>query len=156
MVVLIVPARILVLSARRGGLASCCEGAAILEFALILPILLALFAGCFELGRAMLIYQTMHEAVRSGARALARMPDSTCFPDCTPGAEGARETARMAIAGRGWVGTRNVRIETVRDAGTGTITMRAEVGLATDLLAGIGLSRVLTLRATHQEVRIEE
>lgn len=143
-------------ASRAGALVACREGAAILEFALTLPILLALVAGCFELGRAMLIYQTMSEAVRSGARTFARMPDSACFPDCTPGAEGARETARKAIAGRGWVVATNVTVDTVRDAGAGTITMRAEVRLATDLLAGIGLSRVLTLRVAHQEVRVEE
>lgn len=137
-------------------MALCCEGAAILEFALTLPILLALVAGCFELGRAMLIYQAMNEAVRSGARTLARLPDSRCSPDCSAAAERVRDMARRAIAARGWVEAGAIRVESVRDAGAGTVTMRAEAGLATDLLAGFGLSRVLTLRAAHQEARVEE
>ncbi|MFD0934180.1 TadE/TadG family type IV pilus assembly protein, partial [Methylobacterium trifolii] len=70
------------------ALARCREGAAILEFALVLPILLLLVGACFEIGRALLIYQSMTEAVRSGARTLARLPDPTCRDGCAPGVTG--------------------------------------------------------------------
>ena len=68
------------------ALGRCEEGAAILEFALVLPLLLALLAGGFELGRALLLQSALTEAVRGGTRYLARVPDPTCRSVCSTGA----------------------------------------------------------------------
>jgi Flp pilus assembly protein TadG len=54
----------------RGGGPSCRDdtGAAALEFAIVLPLLLALVLGVFEFGRAWNIHQTITDTAREGAR----------------------------------------------------------------------------------------
>lgn len=47
------------------------RGAAVVEFALILPVLLTLLVGSIELGRAITVRQTVAEAARAGARVLS-------------------------------------------------------------------------------------
>lgn len=138
------------------ALARCREGSAILEFTLVLPILLALVGGCFELGRALLIYQSMTEAVRSGARTLARLPDPTCRNGCGYGVTGAVERARAAIAARGGLAAERVKVVPMLETAPGTVGLRAEVGLTPEIFAGFGLDRTLTLRASHQEMRVGE
>ena len=144
--------------ARHGALGSTGneDGAAILEFALVLPILFALLAGCFEIGRALLIYQAMNEAVRGGARLLARIPDATCRPACTPGVAQAVAATQAALVRGARVAPELVRIVPVPDAVEGAVAMRAEVGLALDLGPAFGFDRILTLRAVHQEARVGE
>ena len=132
------------------------DGAAILEFALVLPILFALLAGCFEVGRALLIYQAMNEAVRGGARLLARVPDATCRPACTPGVAQAVAVTQAGIVQGARVTPQQVRVFPVPDAAEGTVGMRAEVALALDLGPAFGFDRILTLRAVHQEARVGE
>jgi Flp pilus assembly protein TadG len=44
------------------------RGQAIVEFALILPILLLILMGVFDFGRAIVAYNTVSEAARNGAR----------------------------------------------------------------------------------------
>ena len=46
-----------------------CTGQALVEMAIILPLLLLLVMGIFEFGRAMYIKNTLTQAARSGARA---------------------------------------------------------------------------------------
>ncbi len=62
------------------SLAACEDGAAILEFVLVLPIMLALLGGAFELGRILLVDAALEAGVRGGARYLARVPDPSCNP----------------------------------------------------------------------------
>lgn len=140
----------------RIGLARSETGAAIIEFALILPLLLVLIGGCFEFGRAMLVYQSMTEALRGGARYLARVPDPTCRPACAFGAMRAVEMTRRGILENARLPPRSVRVAPRGDPPLGTVVMEAEIVLATDLLALLRLDRVLTLRAAHQEARIVE
>jgi Flp pilus assembly protein TadG len=47
------------------------HGSAIVEFALILPILLLLLAGIYGIGRAYAQYETLTKATRDGARLLS-------------------------------------------------------------------------------------
>ena len=47
----------------------CQRGAAIVEFALVLPLLLLFLAGVIEFGRAFYTWSLMSEAIREGARA---------------------------------------------------------------------------------------
>ncbi len=63
------------------SLGACEDGAAILEFVLVLPILLALVGGAFELGRILLVDAALEAGVRGGARYLARVADPSCNPD---------------------------------------------------------------------------
>jgi len=60
---------------RTRGLASD-RGQALVEAALVLPLLLLLSVGIFEFGRAYQTYQVLTNAAREGAR-LAILPDST-------------------------------------------------------------------------------
>jgi hypothetical protein len=53
------------------------RGQALVEMALILPILLLLFAGLIELGFSFYDYLTVVNAAREGARFAAKMPDYT-------------------------------------------------------------------------------
>lgn len=140
----------------RPGLAGSETGAAIIEFALILPLLLILIGGCFELGRAMLVYQSMIEALRGGARYLAQVPDPSCRPACALGAARAIEMTRRGILANARLSPQNVRVSPRADPPLGTVIMEAEVVLAADLLALLRLDRVLRLRASHQEARIAE
>ena len=53
------------------------QGAAIVEFALILPLLITLMAGIFEFGRAFWYYDALTKATRDGARFMAVAPNTT-------------------------------------------------------------------------------
>ncbi len=140
------------LDLRRFG--ASCEGAAILEFALALPILVVLVGGCFELGRALLVYRSMGDAARAGARSLARVPDPTCRPGCSPGAARSLALATDQIVENARVPPRTITVAIVPDPPYGTVGVRAEVALATDLLGVVGLERLLTLRLARFEARI--
>ncbi|MEO1951794.1 TadE/TadG family type IV pilus assembly protein [Thioclava sp.] len=55
------------------------EGAQLVEFALVLPLMLILFAAIIESGRMFLAYQTVIGGVRDASRYLARItPRSIC------------------------------------------------------------------------------
>ncbi|WP_375461855.1 TadE/TadG family type IV pilus assembly protein [uncultured Enterovirga sp.] len=143
----------------RPWLARCCrqeEGAAILEFALVLPILLALVAGSFELGRALLVRHAMANAVRGGARYLARVPDPTCRAECSLGAARAVSETRDQIVGATGLAPAAIRITPTFDPGAGIVTMRADVPFRFELLRTVGFGPGLTLVASHQEPRIAD
>lgn len=130
------------------------SGAAILEFAVALPILVALFFGCFELGRALLIRQAMEGAVRGGARYLARVPDPTCQPACSPGADHAvRMTADRIVENTG-LRPEAVSVAPLPAPPPGTVAMQASVAFEVAFLAGGALGRTWTLTARHQEQRV--
>lgn len=55
------------------------RGQAVAEFALVLPVLLLLLFGVFELGRFIFAYETLNSAVREGVRyAIVHGSQSTC------------------------------------------------------------------------------
>jgi Flp pilus assembly protein TadG len=60
---------------RRGGRAR--RGQALVEFALVLPLLLMLVIGVFEFGRAYNVYQVITDAAREGARTAVVADPST-------------------------------------------------------------------------------
>ena len=134
----------------------CEEGAAILEFALVLPLLLALLAGGFELSRALLVQSALTEAVRGGARYLARVPDPTCRSVCSAGAVHAIALATDQIVDNTRLARSQVRVYPVPDPPLGTVMMMAEVVLSVDMLGWIGLSPTMRLTAIHQEARVAE
>lgn len=53
------------------------HGSAIVEFALVLPILLLLLAGVYGIGRAYAQYETLTKATRDGARLLSMTNKAT-------------------------------------------------------------------------------
>ena len=70
-----------------------CTGQALVEMAIILPLLLLLVMGIFEFGRAMYIKNTLTHAARAGARAAVVTPGITATgsqvtldPTCNYGA----------------------------------------------------------------------
>ncbi|MCW6511948.1 TadE/TadG family type IV pilus assembly protein [Lichenifustis flavocetrariae] len=138
------------------NLADCQEGAAILEFVLVLPILLALLGAAFELGRALLFREAMIEAVRGGARTLARVPDPTCLNICTPGAARAVAMTRNAIVENTGLLPAAISVAAQWEPGSPTVTMQARLTLDSDMLRFVGLGPLLTLSAVHQEQRIAE
>ena len=132
------------------------EGAALLEFALILPIVLALLGGTFEFGRALRIREAMIVAVRSGGRYLARIPDPSCRVTCSAGATRAMAMTLDQILANSGVAREAVDVVPRWDPGSDTVEMQAFVKLDVDLLRLAGQAPLLTLQATHREKRIVE
>lgn len=139
-----------------GALLGCEAGAAILEFALVLPILFALLGGAFEIGRAILVRHAMIEAVRGGARMLARVPDPSCEGGCPPAVARAVAATRDQILDNAGLPGAALTVSPHWDARSGTVAMRADATLGVDLLRFIGFGPVMTLQASHQEPRVGE
>jgi hypothetical protein len=68
-----------------------CRGAALVEFAIVLPIIIILAFGFTELGRALYQQNQLSKEVSVGARYVARYADAV-NSDCGPGAEWAAAT----------------------------------------------------------------
>ena len=132
------------------------DGAAILEFVLVLPILLALLGGAFELGRILLVDAALEAGVRGGARYLARVPDPSCTPGCSPGAAHALSLARDRILENTRLAPARLRVETLTEPGLGHVGLRAEADVAVDLLGWTGLAPTIRLSATHRESHVVE
>jgi Flp pilus assembly protein TadG len=57
------------------------DGTQMIEFAIVFPVLLLLFAGTTELGRLFYQYTTMAKATRAAARYLSTVPNVTASTD---------------------------------------------------------------------------
>lgn len=75
---------------------SCCSGAALVETTILLPILLMLFAGTFEFGRAYYDYHVVDKAVRGASRYLARVAS---VADEKANVEASAENEIVALTG---------------------------------------------------------
>lgn len=73
------------------------DGTAAVELALVLPILLALMFGAFELGNFFLSEHVVDKAVRDAARYAARLP-LTSYAGCTVPSAGPAEQQTQRIA----------------------------------------------------------
>jgi hypothetical protein len=142
--------------AARATLVSSEDGAAILEFALVLPILFGLLAGCFELGRALLVRQAMLDGVRGGTRTLARLPDPTCLAGCSPRAGQALALTQSTIARGGRLRPEAVAVTPGWDPATRMVALTAEVRLEIELLSAIGMSPTLGISVTHREAWVAD
>lgn len=60
------------------------RGAALVEFAVLLPILVILLFGFIEIGRVLYQNNQLNKAVTAGARYVARIPNAASMSDCTP------------------------------------------------------------------------
>lgn len=141
---------------RAGAQAAGEEGAAILEFVLVLPIMLALLGGTFELGRVLLIDAALESGVRGGARYLARVSDPFCSPACSAGAAHAIGVARDRILENTRLPASHLRIHPLPDPGPGRVGLQAEADVPVDLLGWAGIAPTLRLTATHRESRVVE
>lgn len=137
----------------RPGLRKLCgdeSGAAILEFALLLPILVVLVYGCFEIGRALLVRQAMEGAVRGGARVLAQVSDPACETVCPPGAARAVRLALSQIVANTGLPAEAVTVEPQSDPPLGTVAMQASVAFDVMFPGPVPFKR-WTLKVRHQE-----
>lgn len=64
-----------------------CKGQALVEMAILLPLLFLLVFGIFEFGRAMYIKNTLTHAARAGARAAVVTPNITAVNSITPASD---------------------------------------------------------------------
>lgn len=79
------------------------RGVAMVEFAVILPLLLMIFLGIAELGRALLFYQRLTQAAETGARYAARAFGAVDATDCSAQANWASvrlDTENVVIYGQ--------------------------------------------------------
>lgn len=81
---------------RRSRLARDCRGAAAVEMALVMPLLLVLLFGSVELGNYFMNEHSLAKAVRDGARFAARQPFVN-YPDCATVSETARDSTRDIV-----------------------------------------------------------
>lgn len=139
-----------------GELFACEAGTAILEFAIILPILVAIAAGGVELGRALFIRSTVECALRGGARLLAQTADPTCTPVCSGNANKAIMLAHDEIIANAGLGPDAVTVRSVPGVAHGTVILSAEVKFVSSLLPLFGRDPAFTLSVRHQEQIIVE
>lgn len=99
--------------------------------ALVMPLLLILMFGTFELGYFFLSEHVLQKSVRDAARFAARLP-MTSYPGCSPTADAEARIQRMARTGRpddggasqrlqGW-SANNMTTVTLTCTATGTYT----------------------------------
>lgn len=100
------------------------HGAALLEFAVLLPLLVILLFGMVEFGRALLQENTLTKAVTTGARYLARSPNlMTGPPHCDPDTGWATAVAQAeALIESGNAGTGSVILPGLDSAGAITFS----------------------------------
>ena len=132
------------------------SGAAILEFALVLPLLFLAFAGTVELGRALSAYHALEAGARAGARALARADDPSCDPACSAGAERAIELARAAIAAGTGLPPAAIRVRPDPAPPPGAVALRAELDLPVVFLGDLGFPKSWRMAVSPQEARLAE
>lgn len=138
------------LGARR-RLAACEDGAAILEFALVLPILVALLAGAFEFGRILLIRKAMIDAVGGSARYLGRVPDPSCAIRCSRGAQEALARARDEIVRATRLQAGAVSVTSDWQPRNARVALTAVATLDVEWLRLVGLGRSFRLEVVQQE-----
>jgi Flp pilus assembly protein TadG len=135
------------------------RGAVLIEFALVLPLLLVLMAGMFDLGFAFQRYQAVTNAAREGARMAVLPGYSTGDVEnrvaaylAASGITGAVapvvETITITPAGGALFTAKRVRVEVIHTFsllgpiatlvhGTfGTVTMRSESVMRTEVASG--------------------
>lgn len=66
--------RLLVIARR---FAACRRGVAMVEFAIVIPVLFIIFAGGWEMARGLWVYEALNKSVRDASRYLAHVEDPT-------------------------------------------------------------------------------
>lgn len=100
------------------------NGAAAAEMALVLPLLLVLLFGSFEMGKYFLDAHTVQKAVRDGSRFAGRQP----FSEMPCGGPAADETQIRNLVRTGNVNGGNPRISYWTNPATITVTVACDSG----------------------------
>ena len=104
------------------------RGAAAIEFALVLPILLILILGIFEFGRVFSIQVSLSNAAREGARVMAIQDDQTA----------ARSAAIAAAPGvTPAIGSGQIDISPASCAGVENGTVQVKISYSVDMMTGL-------------------
>lgn len=148
------------------------KGAALVEFALVAPVLIFLMCGLAEFANAMRQYHVMEKGVRDAGRYLARVPMTACTVN-----SGSITTARnLAITGRmsggtahlsNWTDPATVAVSVAQCVSNTTNAYRGHAQIpviqvqASAPYADLGMLTVLgigtiNLEATHQQLWIGE
>ena len=130
----------------RHRLAADCDGTAAAEMAMVLPLLLALLFGTFELGHYFLSEHVVQKAVRDAARYAARLPMIN-YPSCVPTSAATAQIQRVARTGRPDNGGASQRLQgwTADTMTTVTLTCTATgtyTGIYTQFPTGVVVVRV--------------
>jgi Flp pilus assembly protein TadG len=129
------------------------RGAAAVEFALVLPLLMLLVMGTIDWGYYFFIDQVVTNAAREGARAGAVAAAS---PASNP-AQVARDTAQAYLTGAGLrgAGTVNGAPDNVGGGSVVRVTIAYPVGSVTGFLGSQGLNLVPAFASTVAVMRLE-
>lgn len=125
------------------------SGAALVEAALVIPIMIVIMAGLFELGRAAYAYHTLDKAVRASARYVARARPSNIEAALAHAATMAR--AQVAPAG-----ITAAQLTTEPEVGGVIVTYTVSAEYPVPLLSIIGMDPTITLRSSHEQPNIGE
>jgi hypothetical protein len=145
-------------------LRDCTSGAALLETAIVFPLVLTLMFGVLDIARAIQDYHTADKSMRSAARYLARVPaDATC-------GWGWTNARNLAVYGTidppanpeplisNWtVGTLSLERDPACAAAAGdpmTVAITAIVPIPTPLISAIGMSSTIDVNVRHEERHI--
>lgn len=104
------------------------RGAAAVEFALVVPVLLALVLGIIEFGRAYNIQTTLSNAARDGVRVMALENNATAARTATRNSANTLDLTRATIS----VTPTNCAATATTPPGTATVT----ISYSLDLLSG--------------------
>lgn len=126
------------------------SGAALVEAAIVIPVMLIIMAGVFELGRAFYAYHTLDHAVRVSARYVARARPSNLDAALAHAANLAR--AQVASAGI----TEDQLLIAAPLITNESITYAVSTDFPVSFLSIIGQGTTITLRASHEQPNIGE
>ncbi len=146
-----------------------CDGAAIVEFTLMLPLLFSLLAGVSEFGRALYHHHVIEMALRNATRYLSRVPDPAAEADTarnlaaygTPDASGSPLVSYWTSDTYGTITIEGPTMRTVTYTDSGgnpvsfempVIRMEAAVPYEDLGFLSLILSNPLQLIAEHEEV----
>ena len=150
-------------------LRDCSSGAALMEAAIVFPLVMILMIGIIEFGRAFQDYHVADNSMRSAARYFARVPEvATC-----PGEWGRTNAANLAVFGTinpgdapplvdGWEPSDITFTAIHRDpecappALDELLVFRIEsvIPLEVQMLSAIGLPSTISIRVAHEERHI--
>jgi hypothetical protein len=150
-------------------LRDCTSGAALMETAIVFPLVLVLMFGVLDIARAIQDYHTADKSMRSAARYLARVPaEATCdgawgwenaknlamYGTIKPEEEGGEIVAQPLIVG--WTNKDTITRDSdpeCPDEPT-TIAIDADVPIPTPLISAIGMPSTINVRVRHEERHI--
>lgn len=145
-------------------LRACTSGAALMETAIVFPLVLTLMFGVLDIARAFQDYHTADKSMRSATRYLARVPaDAVCGWGWTNAQDlaiyGTIDPADDAVPLiRGWESDTLV-LERKPDCADSvadpmTVVIHADVPIPTPLISAIGMTSTIIVGVRHEERHI--